>query len=105
MVQFVKRIGNLREQIVFPKVEENKEEDDPNDMTEDSLFRKLGQETGLRNIIEIVIENSMDEKVQIFQAGMIPENQACMYVTKLTSWLTSLMEPSYKWQYDEFMKT
>ena len=28
-----------------------------------------------------------------------------MFVTKLTSWLTSIMEPSYKWQYDEFLKT
>ena len=42
-------------------MEDNKEEDDPNDVTQESLFKKLGQETGFRNIVEVVIESAMDE--------------------------------------------
>ena len=63
MIQFVKRIGSLRNQIVFPPVPQDNQEEVGDNNVEVSLFKRLGQETGIRNIVEIVFELAKEDEV------------------------------------------
>ena len=54
MREFVKRIGGLRNEIVHPKNPDVSL--DQINLSKMSLFKALGEETGFRNIIEIVFE-------------------------------------------------
>jgi len=46
---------------------------------ESNLFKQLGEETGVRNIVEIVFELSRDENVQLFK-----QNISCDTKTLIT---------------------
>lgn len=63
--EFIKRISNLRSEICFPPVTE-KVVVEPTDLTEESLFNCLGQEIGIRNIIDSMLEQARLNNFSIF---------------------------------------
>ena len=53
--EFVKRVNGIRDQICFPK-NENEPNEDISPETGGSLFMNLGQEIGIRNIVDSMLE-------------------------------------------------
>jgi len=70
MREFVKRIGGLRNEICFPPVAIDDElEVKPGDTTGDALFSNLGQEIGLRNIVDSMLEQASVNSFDLFRQG------------------------------------
>ena len=59
MKEFIKRISDMRPEIVFPPKDHQERNNGQDKMT---LFKAVGEETGLRNIIEIVFELAKDDQ-------------------------------------------
>jgi len=69
MREFVKRIGGIRNEIVFPRVGDqqkvvNDEFSSPD--KEKSLFACLGEEMGIRNIVDSMMEQANLNNLNLF---------------------------------------
>lgn len=71
MREFVKRIGGIRNEIVFPRVSdlqnvENDGSPSPSPGKEGSLFTWLGEEMGIRNIVDSMMEQANLNNCNLF---------------------------------------
>lgn len=56
--EFVSRIGGLRHEICFPPVVNDEMEVKPGETIGDQLFMHLGEEIGIRNIVDSMLEQA-----------------------------------------------
>jgi len=71
MREFVKRIGGLRSQIVFPRKDNVDNGDQEIGDLRLTLFKALGQESGVKGIIETVFELASEDEIMIFKDEQI----------------------------------
>lgn len=99
--EFVKRVGDLRPEIVIPlpagqknscmsKCDENEEEEDE----EIDLLAGLGDESGLRQIVIYVIEKAQTEVPEMFSDWVVDKKiQIRMY----TYFIASMISEDFEW--------
>jgi len=69
MREFVKRIGGIRNEIVFPRVGEQQKvvyDEFSSPDKEKSLFAWLGEEMGIRNIVDSMMEQANINNLNLF---------------------------------------
>ena len=93
---FFEAVNGIRDQICFPPVVTQEE-------TVGSLFVNLGQEIGLRNIVDSMLEQARINKFPFFQRIQGQEDNAIsqmsdeQIVTKYSMFLASLLDNRYTW--------
>lgn len=107
MREFVKRVGGIRDQIVFPPASEEAdqkcEEFELSPGEEGAhLLKFLGEETGLRNIVDSALELAADANLRIFKKmkeGESPHTPEL--VSKFSIYLASMLDTRYAWYQKE----
>lgn len=104
MREFVKRIGALRPDICFPPVVNDELNVDTMGLTEDTntLFFHLGQEIGLRNIVDSMLEQVRANNFDLFNHEGNQVNDEQM-VFKYSMFLASLLDSRYAWYHKDLV--
>ena len=123
--EFVQRIAAIRPQICFPPVvafdgqpsqieanfispggpdEEDKNKEESHE-DKGSLFNQLGQEVGLRNIVENMIEQMNLYGRDVFKKSSENGNRFAeqQIVTKYSMFLASMLDARYEWFYRDLI--
>ena len=97
MRPFVQRISGIRNEICFPPINDDEEVTYDTKTETESLFKALGSELGLRNIVDSMIEQARNDKFQLFDSCGTDENQLqdSQFVTKYSMYLASLLDTQY----------
>ena len=100
---FVKRIGAIRNEICFPPVKKLDQDDIGQRNSSESLINDLGQETGLRNIVDSMLEQARFNNFDLFnKQGEVDDQQL---VIKYSMFLQSLMDPRYEWFHKDLIQS
>ena len=70
-----------------------------------SLFKALHEETGMKNIVEVVLEQAEEDQVNILKGEPVTEDKKQVFISKYATWLMSLIEPSYYWYKQDVLKS
>ena len=114
MRTFVQRIGAIRSEIVFPPINQMLDQDGSqmgkgalsSKGASDSLFNDLGQEIGMRNIVDSMLEQARVNDYELFvkQANGIQLDDTQL-VTKYSMFLSSLLDPSrFEWFHKDLVQ-
>lgn len=103
---FVNRISSLRPDICFPKPKEEQrhEMSQPRiqaslsgEPDSDSLLARLGEEVGLRNIVDSLLEQARLHSIDIFSGAAVKRLSDDQLISRYTTFLASIMDARYNW--------
>ena len=104
MKEFIKRISGLRHEICFPPIQ-NKESLDMENFINTShgsnkIFLQLGQEIGLRQIVDSMLEQAEVNNFDLFRRGnSTVQDQKLIF--KYSMFLSSLLDERFSWFHKE----
>lgn len=104
------RVSTLRDKIVIPQQEEEESKDvlehaqSNNNDGESSLFVSLGQETGVRKIIQKMFEIAKEEGIEIIKLSdgeeQVPDQLLFQEQTQISLSICSFLDKKYAWYRD-----
>ena len=100
MKEFIKRIGGLRHEICFPPIQVKESDNFDNGINttnaSNKIFLQLGQEIGLRQIVDSMLEQAEVNNFDLFRRG-VTANYDQKLTYKYSMLISSLLEERYSW--------